>query len=88
MPASPPCAQACTLGHLQSGGMGPPVERRAAWLWSNQECEMPEVTQEMMAFANFMETYVEPAMAFAFHFVYAFIAVFQFVSDVVALMLG
>ncbi len=49
---------------------------------------MPEVTQEMMAFANFMETYVEPAMAFAFHLVYAFIAVFQFVSDVVALMIG
>lgn len=49
---------------------------------------MSEVTQEMKDFANFMEMYVEPTMAFIYYFVAAIMGLASFVIDVATLLVG
>ena len=44
-----------------------------------------EITQSMMDYANFMEKYVEPAMAFIYYFVISIVGLINFVSDIVGL---
>ncbi len=49
---------------------------------------MPEVTQEMKDFANFMELYVEPTVAFIYYFVASIMGLVNFVIDVATLLVG
>ncbi|MCY4412424.1 MAG: hypothetical protein OXC27_18370 [Caldilineaceae bacterium] len=49
---------------------------------------MPEVTQEMKDFANFMEMYVEPTMAFIYYFAASIMGLVNFVIDVATLLVG